>query len=70
MWQGGGDFPLEWLDLIGWGEENGRKRKEKEEKKRKKKRRVRSSNFSIEFVVIGPSVLVIARGQVGPRNER
>ena len=27
-----------------------------------------SSNFSLEFAVIGPSVLVEARGKVGPHN--
>ena len=46
------------------------KKKEKDGKKRKEKRRgVRSSNFSLEFVVIGLSVLVGARSKVGPRNE-
>ena len=46
------------------------KNKEKEEKKIKEKRkRVRCSNFSLEFAVIEPSVLVRARCKVGPRNE-
>ena len=54
------------------GGERGKegKKKKKEEKKRKEKRRgVRSSNFYLEFTVIGSSVLVRARGKVGLRNE-
>ena len=48
----------------------GGKKKEKDGKKRKEKRRgVRSSNFSLEFAVIGLSVLVGVRSKVGPRNE-
>ena len=48
----------------------GGKKKEKEEKKRREKKRgVRSSNFSLEFTVIGPSVLVGTRSKVGPCNE-
>ena len=48
----------------------GGKKIEKDGKKRKDKRRgVRSSNLSLEFAVIGPSVLVGARGKVGPCNE-
>ena len=30
---------------------------------------MRTSNFSLEFPAIGPSILVGARGKVGPRNE-
>ena len=72
MWQGG-DFPLDLLDQIRWREgelEGKKKKKEKEEKKRKEKKRgVRSSNFFPKFMVIGPSVLIGARGKVGPRSE-
>ena len=61
--------------LNGWtksGGERGKggKKKKKEGKKRKEKERgVRSSNFSLEFAVIGPSILVGVRGKVGPRKE-
>ena len=69
MWQGG-NFPLDLLDQIRWRGKIGGKKKEKEEKKRKEKKRgVRSSNFSLDFTVIGLLVLVGARGKVGPRNE-
>ena len=66
-----GDFPLEWLDQIRWKEgEKVRKEREKErEEKREKRRGVRSSYFSLNFTEIGPSVLVRARGKVGPCNE-
>ena len=70
MWQGG-DFPLEHVgeNPVERGENEG-KRKEKEKRKRKEKKRgVRSSNFSLEFTVIGSSVLVGGRGKVGPHNE-
>ena len=56
------------MNLVG--EENFEgKRKRKKRKKNEKKRGVRSSNFSLDFTVIGPSVLVGAREKVGPRNE-
>ena len=50
-------------------EKEGKRKRKKERKEKEKKRGVRSSNLSLEFVVIGPSVLVGARGKVGPRNE-
>ena len=71
MWQGG-DFPLDLLDQNNSVRERGKmreKKKEKEEKREKKKRGVRTSNFSLEFTVIGPPVLFGARSKVGPRNE-
>ena len=69
MWQGE-TFHLKCRTKSGGERGKGGKRKEKEEKKRKEKKRgVRSSNFSLEFMVIGPSVLIGARGKVGPLNE-
>ena len=58
------------MNSVGRGKFGGKK-KEKEEKKKRneKKRGVRSSNLSLDFMVIGSSVLVGARGKVGPRNE-
>ena len=52
------------------GGERGKKKKEKEEKKIKEKNRgVKGSNFSLDFTVIGPSVLVEARSKVGTHNK-
>ena len=61
MWQER-PIPLGWLDQIRWGGRRGRKR-------RKEEGGERSFNFSLEFLAIGLSVFVSARGKVGPRNE-
>ena len=70
MWQGE-DFPLDLLDQIRWrkGELEGKREKKEEKKRRENRRGVRNSNLSLEFLVIGPLVLVGARGKVGPRIE-
>ena len=66
----GGGLLLEQIGPFRWGEENWweEREKEKEKKRKRKKRMSESSNFSLEFAVIGSSVLVEARGKVGPRN--
>ena len=68
MWQGG-DFPLEQIGTIRWGEGKGGKKKKKEKKREKKRRRVRSSSFSLDFTEIGSSVFVGARDKVLLRDE-
>ena len=52
---------LNQVDQIRWREG---KLEGKEKKREIKRRRVRSSTFSLDFIEIGPSVFVRARGKV------
>ena len=52
--------------LDGGKERENRERKERG-KRKEESFRVRSSHFSLNFLVIGPSVLVGTRGEVGLR---
>ena len=54
------------LDPIVWMGEKREKRERKEKGKRKEEFRERDSTFSLNFPVIGPSILVGARREVAP----
>ena len=64
MWQGG-DFPLEHVGAnpMEKGEKKGEKKENGRKKRKEKRRGVRSSNFSLEFPEIGPSVRVGSKSQ-------